>query len=285
MRFRLACAQFAPVKKAIESNLDKIAQMCLEASAEGADVIVFPEGATAGYFLEGGVLECAISSSELLAGLTGRLQKLSRPLDVVVGFYESDNGELYNSCGYFEVGPSIARTVAVYRKFFLPTYGVFDEERFVGRGTELAVFDTRFGRVAMLICEDVWHSIMPTLCAVRGANLILAPSASPARDFSQSKPGNVVTYEKLLTGIASEHNVFVGLSSLCGFEGGKGFAGGSMIIDPSGEILVEGPLQDEHIVIAELDLDEVGIARARSPLLSDLRAAWSDIVKLATESE
>src|SRR5439155_811777 len=75
----------------------------------------------------------------------------------------------------------------VHRKVFLPTYGVFDEERFVERGHEVRAFDTRFGRAAILICEDAWHSLTATIAALDGAQLLILPSASPARGTGKTE--------------------------------------------------------------------------------------------------
>lgn len=280
----VASIQWAPQKKAVQANLDRMAEMALQAHGEGADLVVFPETSTTGYFLEGGVLECSLRKDQLEAEFTKRLGVLSRPLDIAFGLYEEADGELYNSAAYLECSSGGVRVVEVYRKFFLPTYGVFDEERFVGRGKELSVFETRFGKVSMLICEDIWHSILPTICAVRGAQLLIVPSASPARGFSGEKPSNVCKYEQLLRAIAEEHGVFVVNSMLAGYEGGKGFPGGSMIVDPSGEILAQGPIQEEHIVLAEIDFGKVELTRSRAPLLADLRAAWGDVVRAAEQS-
>jgi N-carbamoylputrescine amidase len=284
MKFKLACAQFAPVKKQVAANIAKMAEMTRAAMDEGVDILVFPEGATAGYFLEGGVLECALTTAELLSQFSAAVGHLEKAIDVVIGFYESDSGELYNSAAYLSLGPAGNQVVHVYRKFFLPTYGVFDEERFVGRGTEVSVFETRFGTASILICEDVWHSIMPTLAAVKGANLLLIPSASPARGFTSQQPSNLLTWQRLLLATADEHNVYIANAQLCGFEGGKGFPGGSMIVDPTGKLLIQGPMQDEHLVVAEADSELVELARSRSPLLSDLRSAWSDLVRIAGEA-
>jgi len=280
----IACVQWAPRKKAVQTNLDRMAELVLQAAGEKADLVVFPETSTSGYFLEGGVLECSLTTEKLEAEFTKRLTGLASQIDVALGFYEESGGELYNSAAYLECGPNGVRLVQVYRKFFLPTYGVFDEERFVGRGHEVAVFDTRFGKASMLICEDVWHSIMPTLCAVRGAHLLIVPSASPARGFATSKPGNVKKYETLLTTIAEEHGIFIANAMLTGYEGGKGFAGGSMIVDPTGNIVAQGPIQEEHMVIADVDFTSVELTRSRSPLLADLRAAWGDVVRAADHS-
>lgn len=284
MRFKLACIQFAPKKRQIASNLDRISELTLQAANAGADLALFPETATSGYFLEGGVIECAMTAEELQQELSARLESLNRPIDMVVGLILSQGGELYNAAIYFEAQPGgKLKVLHVYRKFFLPTYGVFDEERFVGQGRQLGVFDTRFGRVGILICEDVWHSMLPTLCAIKGAQLLLVPSASPGRDLSGEKPGNLMRYEEIFAALCKEHNVFVAHSSLCGFEGGKGFPGGSTVFGPMGELIAEGPLFDEHILLAEIDMDALEIVRANSPLLSDLRANWADLARIAGE--
>src|SRR5688572_18877451 len=98
MRFTVACAQMAPQKAELEANLDKIADLIAQASDEDADLVVFPEASTTGYFLEGGVVELALSSTELAEALQMRLtNRLEREVDALVGFYESDSGNLYNS--------------------------------------------------------------------------------------------------------------------------------------------------------------------------------------------
>jgi predicted amidohydrolase len=278
VRYSLACAQFAPRKAELSCNLDRIAEIARQAAGEGADLVLFPETATSGYFLEGGVLESALHVDDLLHELDERLSGFAS--DIAVGFYERHEGNLYNSCAYLSWHEG-ARVVFVYRKFFLATYGVFDEERFVSRGRELGVFDTRFGRMAILICEDVWHSIMPTLCALAGATLLLVPSASPARGFDGARPANLDRYERLLRCLTEEHGVYCGNAMLCGFEGGKGFPGGSMIVDPFGEVIARGPLLDEHLLVAEIDPERITVARAQTPLFSDLQAAWADLARLA----
>lgn len=281
MPFKVACAQTAPIKADVNRNLDHISEIIVQAQGEGADLVQFPETATSGYFLEGGVLDSALTADDLVARLRHRLDgKLDRPIDVVVGFYQADGGNLYNAAAYIEFGTAEPRLVAVYRKFFLPTYGVFDEERFVSRGKKLGVFDTRLGRFAILICEDVWHSMLPTLCALNGAQAILSPSASPGRGFGGEDVDSHDRYKRLFRAVSEEHGVFCVNTQLCGFEGGKGFVGGSSIYDPSGRLIVEGPLLEEHLLMADIDLDLVSIARAQSPLLADLQSAWSDVRRI-----
>jgi predicted amidohydrolase len=281
MAFTIACAQFAPLKAEVDANLDRIAEIALQAQGEGAELLVLPETSTSGYFLEGGVLEASLTGEQLLAAVWERLRdRLEQPLDLVLGFYEKHEGALHNSAAYLELSPSGAKMVGIYRKFFLPTYGVFDEERFVTRGRELGVFETRFGKVALLICEDAWHGILPTLCAVKGAQLLLIPAASPARGFCHEDIDNHDRYRRLFRAISEEHGVYCANAQLTGFEGGKGFVGGSMIVDPTGRIVAEGPLAEEALVLAKIDPDLVAITRAHFPLLADMQSAWEDIRSL-----
>jgi len=282
MTFRLAAVQFAPVKADVPTNLDLIADHVRTAVAEGSDLCLFPESAACGYILEGGAPDSALTPQALLEGLTNRLKGVSRQVDLLVGFYEAADGQPFNSAAYLSLGPDGDRLVHVYRKFFLPTYGVFDEERFHQRGLKLGVYDTRFGRFGTLICEDVWHSVLGTLCAVNGAQVMLVPSASPVRGLQTDKPGNVLRYERMLRAISEEHGMYTAAAMLVGVEGGKAFSGGSMVFDPDGERIVQAPMGEEAMVIADIDLDRVSVARTRTPLVGDLRASWDAIARLAS---
>lgn len=283
MAFTLACAQFAPRKAKIDENLDAIADRIRQAADEGADLVAFPEAATSGYFVEGGVAECSLSAEELCSRLASRLEGLDGLVDVVIGFYERSGGNLYNSAAYLSWSGKQCGPVHIYRKFFLPTYGVFEEERFVSRGRDLGVFDTRLGRVGILICEDVWHSILPTLCAVSGAQILIVPSASPGRGFEGETIGNLDRYSRMLRSVSEEHAMFCANVQLCGFEGGKGFVGGSRVLDPMGRTIAESPILEDHLLLARIDLELVDIARTNLPLVSDLQSAWSDISRIATD--
>jgi len=279
----LAISQFRPTKGEYATNLGRIGAVLGEAA--GLDVrpelVVFPETATSGYFVEGGVKEVAVTTGTLLQDLDRVYQAPGRrPIDVAIGFYERFQNHFYNSCLYATLGGKKPEVRHVHRKVFLPTYGVFDEERFVDRGQDgVRSFDTGWGgRAAILICEDAWHSLAGTIAALEGAQLIIVPSASPARGTGTNEegtrlPASMVRWERVVRGIAEEHGVFVALANLVGFEGGKGFPGASVVIDPMGNLLVRGPLFEEALVTAELELDQVTHARADAPLLADLQSA------------
>ena len=273
---RIAIAQFRPVKADYSGNLARAVAVMREATAgsDPADLLVFPETAFTGYFLEGGVRDAAVPAERFFDDLAGAHRASGAgPLEVVAGFYEVHRNRLHNSAIWASLGGTDAGIRHVHRKIFLPTYGVFDEERFVEAGRSIEAFDTRLGRAALLICEDVWHSITPTLAALDGAQLLLVPSASPARGLAPSpdgRPSSLERWERLAQDISSEHGVYVGVAPLVGFEGGKAFVGGAVFASPRGELLARGPVFEEGLVCATIDLDEITRARAEMPLLSDL---------------
>jgi NAD+ synthetase len=280
MHIELAVAQFRPVKGRPAASLDRIQEVFerLVRRDTPPDVVLFPETALTGYFLEGGVREHAVSAMGLATELAKRYARAGgegRPLDVAIGFYEVWGHRLYNSAMYVRLGAGEPRISHVHRKVFLPTYGVFQEERFVEAGHAVRAFDTRWGRAALLICEDMFHSISATLAALDGAQLLLVPTASPARGAEPGAgiPSNLSRWHRLARGAAEEHGVAVAVAQLTGFEGGKGFAGGSLIVGPRGHVLAEGPLWDEALLEAGLDLEELTAARTDQPLLADLERA------------
>ena len=269
---RVALAQFTPKKADTQGSIERVAGIVAEESPH-ADVVVFPETALSGYFLEGGVAEASLGVEQLAEALGSPPEQAP---DLVVGFYERWRRRLYNSVAYLEPAADSWGIRHVHRKMFLPTYGVFDEARFVEPGQELRAFDTRFGRFGMLICEEAWHSLPSSILALDGAELIVVVSASPARDFAPTgagRPANLDRWDRLAPGMAVEHGVFVVVAQLTGSEGGKLFPGGSIAVGPDGQILARGPLLEEAVTVAALDATALDRTRVASPLLSDLEQA------------
>jgi predicted amidohydrolase len=287
LKLSVLSAQIKPKKGDYRANLAIVGQIFtqIKDAPLPADVLVLPETAMSGYFLEGGVREVARTKEEIFNELNEEYlaHGPDKPMDIVVGFYEQWDRKFYNSCLYATLGrgtggdaPGI---VHVHRKFFLPTYGVFDEKRFVSRGRTIEAFPTRFSgvKVATLICEDAWHSITPTIAALKGAQILYIVSASPARGFGEVLIGNVAQWRQLVYNIAAEHNIWVVQTGLVGFEGGKGFVGCSLVVDPFVTTRLEGPVGKEALLSAEIDLDDVSVARATSPMLADLEANLADL--------
>src|SRR3989441_4303842 len=273
---RIALSQFRPTKGEYAENVGRIGAVVAQAAQLDPKpaLVVFPETATSGYFVEGGVKELAVTAGTLARDLAAAYQgggPGGPEIDVTVGFYERFQNHIYNSALYATLGKKKPEVRHVHRKVFLPTYGVFDEDRFVDRGQDgVRSFETNWGgRAAILICEDAWHSLAATVAALEGAQLVIVPSASPARGLGEEEdcegltlPASVVRWERIVRGIAEEHGVFVALANLVGFEGGKGFPGASAIIDPTGRVLARGPLFEEALVTADIDLDALTTARS-----------------------
>ena len=284
---RCALVQFKPGKGNYAENLARLRGIFADLGRrpDPPQLLVLPETALTGYFVEGGARDLALTAGALFEDLAAVHRAAGAPpLDVAIGFYEAWRRRLFNSALYASLGGSDAGIRHVHRKVFLPTYGVFDEERFVEAGREVRAFDTAWGRVSLLICEDAWHSITPTLAALAGAELIVVLSASPARGATPQEetvrhPANVSRWERIARDIAEEHGVWTVVSHLVGFEGGKGFAGGSVIVTPRGEVAARGPLWDEAVVEAQLDFSEVARARADLPLLADLEGRWPHLLQ------
>jgi NAD+ synthase (glutamine-hydrolysing) len=285
----LALAQMKPTKGDYAANLTRLGEVFaqLNAMRPRPQVLHLPETALTGYFVEGGVRDLAVTAGTLARDLQEGWRSATNglsSLDVVIGFYEIFQNTLFNSAMYVTLGPEGPDVRHVHRKVFLPTYGLFDEERFVERGHEFHAFDTAWGRAALLVCEDAWHSLSGTLAALDGAQVIFVSSAAPARgawprDDAIPGPASVARWERLIRDIAEEHGVFVSFANLAGSEGGKIFSGASLISGPKGDVRTRAPLWDEALVMLPLDLADLTRARADMPLLADLRTAMPHLLE------
>ena len=285
----LVVIQLKPRKGDYAVNLARLAGIFsqIDSLDPRPDVAVFAETALTGYFVEGGVRDVAMTAGAFARDLQSQYTSAvttPRPLDLCIGFYEVWNNAFYNSALYVTLGGDEPVIRHVHRKLFLPTYGLFDEERFVDSGFEVRAFDTDWGRAAMLICEDAWHSLTGTVAALDGATTVFVLSASPARgvwrrDDEGPVPANLKRWERLARDIAEEHGVFVALVNLVGTEGGKTFSGGSIICGPHGDVRAQAPLWDETIMTITLDPHDLTRARSDAPLLNDLQTMMPHLMR------
>jgi predicted amidohydrolase len=275
--------QSKPRKGSYAENLREVGEVFgqLGSSEQPPELVLLPEAALTGYFLEGAVYELALDANRFAEELAQAWRSANggRRVDIACGFYENSGGTYYNSALYLEVDGKSSTIRHVHRKMFLPTYGVFDEERFLSRGRHLQTFQTRFGPMAILICEDIWHAIMPTIAAIKGARTLIVPSAAPGRGIEEDDElGSIARWREILQATAAEHGVYLLYAGLAGFEGGKGMTGSSRVVTPHGRTLVQAPALGAHIVRATLDMREIDLARATLPLLGDLNAVLPDLL-------
>jgi predicted amidohydrolase len=270
MSLRLALAQISTKLGDLPSNLEKHLEYILRARRSNADLIVFPELSLTGYVLQD--LASAVACRPTPGDRNFQpLLKASRDIDIAVGFVEEDvRSRFYISSAYLSRGEA----VHVHRKVYLPTYGMFDEGRFFALGDRVQAFDTRFGRVGMLICEDFWHASPPYLLWLDGADLFLFMSSSPGRGLGAGDELETARWvERVNRGYANLFTAFVCHTNKVGFEDGLNFWGGAMVFDPNGKQIAKGPYHEEALTLAELDLNQLHRTRARLPLLRDERTA------------
>lgn len=251
-----------------EANLEKHLDYIRQARQAGAELILFPELSLTGYVLQDltPLVARRLSPEE---PIFKALLTETKGIDVVVGFVEEGpRSRFYIAAAYLSQGQILHR----HRKVYLPTYGLFDEGRFFAAGSHVRAFDTRFGRLGILICEDFWHASPPYLLWLDGADLFLLTSASPGRGLTAAPQLESARWvERINQAYASLFTTFVAHANRAGFEDGLNFWGGSTLFDPNGHLLAQGPYHQEALTLAPMDLHQIKRTRARLPLLRDER--------------
>jgi len=268
---RISLAQINTRLGDLQANLDQHISYIKDAKNQGADLLVFPELSLTGYALQdlAPTVACKPTTDD---PIFHHLLEASRELDLVVGFVDEDERHRFYIAGAYL---SQGEVLHVHHKIYLPTYGIFDESRFFAPGDKARAFNTRFGRMGLLICEDFWHISPPYLLWQDGADILLFTSASPGRGLTdQPKLDSSRWVELVNQAYASLFTTFVAHANRTGYEDGLNFWGGSTVFGPNSSLLAQGPYFKEALVFSELDLQVLHRTRARLPLLRDERPEW-----------
>jgi predicted amidohydrolase len=261
---RVALAQISPLLGDLERNVALHLEQIEAARRQHADLIVFPELSLTGYFVRDMVPDVALDP----AGPEIRpLIEAAGPSALVVGLVEeSPRHRFYNAALYAEGG----QIVHVHRKVYLPTYGLFDEQRYFAAGGRIEAFDTaRFGRAGILICEDFWHLSAAAIMQAEEVDLLICVANSPARGVDGPKIRTAETYEQLAGAFAHLLGAVVVLVNRVGFEDGLCFWGGSMAVGPDGRIIAQAPMLDPALSVICFDPAELRRQRLITPLARD----------------
>lgn len=264
--FRVAVAQIAPTLGDLDKNLSLHETTARDAIAQSTNLLIFPELSLTGYFLKDQVPSVALRPDSQALQL---FREFSRRTAIVLGFVEETTGHrFYNSSVYFEGG----EIRHIHRKVYLPTYGIFDEARYLAAGDRVRAFDTALGRMAILICEDLWHPAVPAIAAWDGAEILLCPSASPGRGLGQAGPfQNASTWERTIRTVGDLLTSYVVYANRVGYEDGACFWGGSEVVAPSGDTAAKAQYLADDLLCADLDPGALRRARVANPLLRDER--------------
>jgi len=248
---RLALAQLNPVVGDIAGNEARVRDGVEAARHAEAQLVVFPELMITGYPPEDLLLK-----EHFLLDARAALERIAADVHdivAVVGFPERTE-DVYNAVAVLAGGA----VRAVYRKVFLPNYGVFDEQRYFQAGARGGVLELGGVRVGLTICEDVWEPGPPLSDeALAGATLIVNASASPFH------AGKGAERERMLVQRARDSVAAVAYCNLVGGQDELVFDGHSLVIDHAGTVIARAPQFAEDLLVVDVDLHGPGTARLR----------------------
>jgi predicted amidohydrolase len=259
MKFKIALAQINPALGNFEKNIKEHIKFCNRAIKKNADLIVFPELSLTGYSIKDLNVDLAVNlrNSRPLEPL----EKKSKSISIICGgVEEDDNFGLFNTAFYLSGG----KVEFTHRKIYPPDYGMFEEMRYFSKGKKINVHDSKFGKLGILVCEDLWHISLPLVQALNGAKVVITIACSPTKLELNTKSKTIKNYE-----INSEHHKsyarllssYIVFCNRVGFEDGVNFWGGSEVVDPFGNVTTLGKFFDEDLIIAEIDYNKVKRAR------------------------
>jgi len=260
-KLNVALAQISCKVGDKKQNINIMKKKIKQAKEKGANLVIFPELSLTGYLNRDLAYELAepIPGSSIYS-----LEEIAKKENIHIVFGMPEQSEkahavLYNTAVL--LGPD--GLIGKYRKTHLPTHSVFEEKRYFRLGYEAPVFETEIGKIGLTICYDMFFPEISRLLRLKGSQLIVCISASPA---VRSRFFEVFTAARAL-----ENTVFLAYVNLVGVENGLQFWGGSRTIAPDGSILAKAKYDEEDLVIGTIDYADLERAEAFVPTLRDLR--------------
>lgn len=257
----VALAQVDCSLDAVADNLCTVQAVVESAAARGAELVVFPELTLHGYPVKGYDAALAMPADD------ERLRNLAAAgaPAVVVGFHEDAGPHTYNSAAYLDDG----QLGYVHRKLYLPTYDIWEEHKHFSPGHKLRSFPTRFGRMGILTCNDVWQACPPFLLAQDGAEVLIVPTNSV-----DSRAPHVIDtalyWQDVLRAVARMNELWVVFVNRVGVADGLHFWGGSCVVDPAGSVVATAGCEEE-LLLVDIDVAAARRRRRQLPLLKDAR--------------
>lgn len=255
---KIALISMRPFIADKKKNLDLMKNYIIN---NNADFFIFGEMTLTGY-------RCKDELRDLAEGLNGKSVNFFKDLAKKKNCYivfgmplldEEVKGIIHNSA--ILIHPS--GKVDYYNKWFFPNFGPFEEKLFFDGGEDVSIFKTKFGKIGLIICYDLFFPELSKAYSLQGADIIICISAAP----TISKK----LFELLLPARAIENTVFMIYANLVGTQEDLVFWGGSQVYDPLGNLLIKSEYFKESIDILDIDINEVKIDRANRPVIRDIR--------------
>ena len=272
-KIKLALAQISCKRGDKKANIKKMETLVNKAKKQGANLTIFPELSLTGYVVRDQIYELA----ETIPGPSVKaLEDIARKTNSYIIFgmpelSEKTKATLYNAAVL--VGPE--GLIGKYRKMYLPTHSVFEEKRYFRAGYQAAVFETKIGKIGLIICYDIFFPEVSRLTRLKGAQLIVCISASPAI--------RKAFFEALTTARAIENTAFLAYVNLVGIEDGLQFWGGSRLVGPKGKVLAQAKYDEDDLVMCDVDYADIKPVETFVPTLRDLRPELFDALKKHAE--
>ncbi|HEY8812656.1 MAG TPA: NAD+ synthase [Candidatus Dormibacteraeota bacterium] len=242
---RVALAQLNPTVGDLEGNGRKVIEWTERAREAGADLVAFPE-----LFLTGYPPEDLLLKPSFIRDNLRQLEKVAaaaKGIALVVGFVDMEN-DIYNAAAFASDG----EVKGVYHKYYLPNYGVFDEERYFRRGARCPIFVYQGVRIGVSICEDAWYPSGPlSVQALHGAELLVNINGSPYH------AGKREARETMIRTRAMDARAFMAWVNTSGGQDELVFDGNSLIYGPEGQVIAHAPSFEEALLVGDLDAGSV----------------------------
>jgi predicted amidohydrolase len=273
-KIKLALAQISSRRENKKENLQKIEEFTMKAKEQAADLVIFPELSLTGYVVHDQIYELA----EVIPGpSTKKIEELAKKTGAHIIFgmpelSEKTKATIFNTAVF--VGPN--GFIGKYRKMYLPTHSVFEEKRYFRPGYQTAAFNTSVGNIGLFICYDIFFPEVCRLTRLKGAQLLVCISASPAVRRSY--------FEILTAARAVENTAFLAYVNLVGVEDGLQFWGGSRVVSPTGDLMAKAKYDEEDLVLCEVDYRDLRPVETFIPTLRDLRPELFDELRKLSET-
>ncbi len=272
---KIGLAQIATRLGDVDGNKEKILASIEKGAEEGVDILLTPELATLGFGSGDIYLDKVPQNLEALEEIKKATK--SGPTTIVGYVEKDDRGFFYNAAALLHRG----ELLGVYRKVQLVNYRLFDEKRYFKPGSSLPVFQLPFGRIGILICEDVWFPEPARALTFRGAEIIFVLSASP---FDR---GKIEKWDDFLRERIYDNIIPMAMANQAGVQDGVTYWGGSLVLDAEGKVIKRGRFLEEDFVVAEVDLEEamrlrrrdIRVREVRREILEDLLAAYEEMME------
>lgn len=239
-----------------QKNLAAARAKIAEAKSCGAAIVVLPELWSSAYDLERAMNHGSSIDAGMFKSIAGAARE--NQIAVVGSLLETRDGKAYNTATLFDAR---GNRLGAYSKLHLVP--MLDEDKFLAGGDDAQVFDAAFGTFALGVCYDLRFPELWRHYALAGARIAFIPAEWPQR--------RIAHWHTLLPARAIENQMFFVGCNRVGTSTGETFGGHSMIVNPWGEILVEGD-EREALLVAQIDLAMVDEVRARVPVFRDRRA-------------